>query len=131
MGKKDETVKRKGCTWCVGEKIEAKPVGNGVKRKILAFCEELMCVENIFEKGGVGELHHHPHTQITYVAKGRFRFKIGDEVKEVKAGDTMLKQNNIVHGCECLEDGILVDFFTPMREDFLKEDNHLQCKEEE
>lgn len=32
----------------------------------------------------------------------------------------MLKQNEVIHGCECLEDGILVDFFTPMREDFLK-----------
>lgn len=43
-----------------------------------------------------------------------------EETREVKAGDTMLKQNEVIHGCECLEDGILVDFFTPMREDFLK-----------
>ena len=54
-----------------------------------------------------------------YVASGRFRFTIGDVTKEVKAGDTLLKQNDIVHGCVCLEAGILVDFFTPMREDFV------------
>ena len=32
----------------------------------------------------------------------------------------MLKQHGVIHGCECLEAGILVDFFTPMREDFIK-----------
>ena len=70
---------------------------------------------------GIGAMHHHPHTQITYVASGRFRFTIGDEVKEVGPGDTLCKQNDIVHGCECLEAGVLVDFFTPMRKDFLKD----------
>jgi hypothetical protein len=31
----------------------------------------------------------------------------------------MLKQDGVAHGCECLEKGVLVDFFTPMREDFV------------
>ena len=34
--------------------------------------------------------------------------------------DTLLKQDDIIHGCKCLEDGVLVDIFNPMREDFLK-----------
>ena len=40
-----------------------------------------MCVENIFETGGVGAMHCHPHTQISYVVSGRFRFTIGDETR--------------------------------------------------
>lgn len=111
---------RKGNNWFFWSDTEAEETAPGVERRILAFCDELMCVENTFKAGGIGAMHHHPHTQITYVAKGRFRFTIGDETKEVKAGDTLLKQNDIIHGCVCLEDGILVDFFTPMREDFLK-----------
>jgi UDP-N-acetyl-D-galactosamine dehydrogenase len=39
--------------------------------------------------------------------------------KVVKKGDTMLKQDAVVHGCKCLEKGILLDIFTPMREDFV------------
>lgn len=116
----EKKVERKGNPWCFNYEIESEKTGTDTERKVLAFCDELMCVENIFKKGGIGAMHHHPHTQITYVAKGRFRFTIGDETKEVQAGDTMLKQNGIIHGCECLEDGILVDFFTPMREDFLE-----------
>lgn len=109
----------KGANWCFWDEIDGEETSPGVTRRVLAYCDELMCVENRFEVGGIGAMHHHPHTQITYVAKGRFRFTIGDVTREVKEGDTLLKQNGIVHGCECLEEGILVDFFTPMREDFL------------
>ena len=116
---KEQMKERKGENWCFWKDMAAEEVATGVTRRILAFCDEAMCVENTFQKGAVGSLHHHPHTQITYVASGRFRFTIGGETKEVAAGDTLCKQDGIVHGCECLESGVLVDFFTPMREDFL------------
>ena len=80
-----------------------------------------MCVENTFEKGAIGSIHCHPHTQITYVASGKFEFTIGDEKYIVKQGDTLLKQNEVLHGCVCLEKGVLVDIFTPMRKDFVNE----------
>ena len=44
---------------------------------------------------------------------------IGDETREVGPGDTLLKQNGVMHGCVCLEGGVMLDFFTPMREDFV------------
>ena len=91
----------------------------GVIRKVGAFCETAMCAINEFEKGAVGQLHSHPHTQITYIGEGRFRFTIGDETREVGKGDTLYKVSGVKHGCECLEKGFMVDFFTPMREDFL------------
>ncbi|MDR2529900.1 MAG: cupin domain-containing protein [Synergistaceae bacterium] len=105
--------------WSFGDDIASQPVREGVSRKILSYCDALMCVENFFETGAKGHLHGHPHTQITYVAEGKFKFTIGDETRVVKKGDAMLKQDGIVHGCECLEKGILVDLFTPMREDFV------------
>ena len=105
--------------WVFNKDIDGEQAAEGVVRKILAYCDSIMCVENHFEKGAVGNMHSHPHTQITYVASGVFEFAIGDETKTVKAGDTLLKQDGVVHGCVCLEKGILVDFFTPMREDFV------------
>lgn len=113
-------IERKENNWCFNQDIAAEEAAPGVCRKVLAFCDEAMCVENTFKAGAIGSMHHHPHTQITYVAKGVFRFTVGDETHVVRAGDTLLKQNDIVHGCECLEEGILIDFFTPMREDFIK-----------
>ncbi len=102
-----------------GKDIEAQKVAEGVERKILAYCQELMCAEHHFAAGAEGAIHSHPNTQLTYVAKGRFRFTIAEETYEVVAGDTMLKQDGIPHGCVCLEEGILLDFFTPMRKDFV------------
>jgi len=109
----------KGQRWVSDTDAITSSAADGVTRKILAYCDEAMCVANHFEEGAIGALHSHKHTQITYVAEGVFEFDIDGEVKTVKQGDTMLKQNNVVHGCKCLKKGILVDFFTPTREDFV------------
>ena len=93
--------------------------GENVTRRILAYTDNLMCVENTFEKGAIGALHSHPHTQITYVVSGKFAFTIDGETRTVQTGDTMLKTDGVIHGCTCLEAGVLLDIFTPMREDFV------------
>lgn len=93
--------------------------GEGVVRRVPAYSKDVMCVENTFAEGAVGALHSHPHTQITYVVSGRFRFTVGDTTREVGPGDTLLKQDGVAHGCTCLEAGVLLDIFTPMREDFV------------
>lgn len=110
----------KGQRWVFHDTTLAQSGGEGITRRILAYNNGLMCVENTFEKGAVGTLHSHPHTQITYVVSGSFSFTIDGVTKTVSKGDTMLKEDSVVHGCTCLEAGILLDIFTPMREDFVK-----------
>lgn len=105
---------------CYGADVIGTYGGEGVTRRILSYSNDAMCVENIFEKGAVGSLHSHPHTQITYVVSGTFEFTVGDLKYTVKPGDTLLKKDGIVHGCVAPEGGVLIDFFTPCREDFLK-----------
>jgi quercetin dioxygenase-like cupin family protein len=102
-----------------GKDRPVEDLGNGVTRKILAHDGGLMQVEVAFEAGAVGPLHSHPHEQLTYVLSGAFEFTIGDETRVVRAGDTLYKRPNVVHGCLCLEAGVLLDTFTPQRADFL------------
>jgi len=109
----------KNARWVPHADTLPQSAGDGVTRRVLAYTDGLMCVENTFEKGAAGPLHSHPHTQITYVASGRFAFTIDGETREVTAGDTLLKTDGVPHGCACLEAGVLLDIFTPMREDFL------------
>ncbi|EIC82120.1 cupin domain-containing protein [Serratia sp. M24T3] len=99
--------------------ILQQDLGNGVGRRVLAHSGSMMAVEVSFEQGAVGPMHNHVHEQLTYVLSGRFKFTIGDETHEVKAGDTLYKKPFIMHGCICLEKGVLLDTFTPQREDFL------------
>lgn len=103
-----------------GKDIELTELGGGVSRKILAYNDDMMIVEVHFEKGGVGSLHTHPHVQSTYVKSGAFVFTIDGESVTVHAGDTIAFPSNVQHGTKCLEAGVVLDIFTPMREDFIK-----------
>lgn len=99
---------------------EFEEIGKGVKRKILAYGDSLMQAEVHFETGGVGEMHSHPHSQLTYVLSGAFEFTINGETKIVQQGDTLYKEPNVPHGCVCLKKGVLLDTFNPYRDDFIK-----------
>ena len=99
--------------------VAFEEAGCGVKRKVLAYTPDMMMVEVHFEKGGVGTPHTHPHLQSTYVRSGRFRFDIAGEAVVVAEGDTIAFPPEVLHGTLCLEAGILVDVFHPMRSDFL------------
>jgi quercetin dioxygenase-like cupin family protein len=102
------------------QEIPWEDVGNGIQRQIYGYDEKIMLVKAKFEKGGVGSLHQHPHVQVTYVESGVFEMTIGDEKKIIRKGDGYYVPPNIIHGCVCLEAGMLVDVFSPHREDFLK-----------
>lgn len=92
----------------------------GMRRKIMAYDESLMLVRVEFETGGIGKVHQHPHIQITHVESGVFETEIGGEKKILRAGDAFYIPTNVWHGVVCLEAGVLIDAFSPMREDFLK-----------
>ncbi|MFT7000845.1 MAG: quercetin dioxygenase-like cupin family protein [Spirosomataceae bacterium] len=100
--------------------IEWEIIDETCKRKIMAYDDNLMLVKVAFEKGGVGALHHHPHLQMSYVAEGAFEVSIGDDKKVLSSGDVFFVPSEEVHGVICLEKGLLVDVFNPVRKDFLK-----------
>jgi quercetin dioxygenase-like cupin family protein len=79
-----------------------------------------MIVRVEFESGAVGALHHHPHRQATYVAAGKFEVTIGGEKADLGVGDCFYTVADIEHGVLAREGGVLIDVFTPVREDFLK-----------
>jgi quercetin dioxygenase-like cupin family protein len=94
-------------------------LGGGVSRQILGFNEQIMMVKVIFIKGAIGTLHTHIHSQTTYCAGGSFEFSIGDETRIIKEGDAVYIPSDLLHGVVCLEAGILIDTFNPVRKDFL------------
>jgi len=100
--------------------IPWEEIGNGMKRKIMAYDDKLMVVKVEFEKGGVGVLHQHYHSQITLVESGIFEVEINGEKKVLTAGDAFYIPLNVMHGAVCLEAGVLIDIFSPMREDFIE-----------
>ena len=96
-------------------------LGGGVTRRILSYDENLMSVEVSFETGAVGAEHTHPHTQCSYVLSGKFSYSVEGEAVELNPGDSIVVPSGLPHGTVCLEKGVLLDIFTPMRKDFLNQ----------
>ncbi|PSL33387.1 cupin domain-containing protein [Chitinophaga ginsengisoli] len=92
----------------------------GIRRKVMAYNEQLMLVKVEFQQGAVGALHEHYHSQISHVESGVFEITIDGEKKVLKAGDAYYIPPHVLHGALCLEPGVLIDVFSPHREDFIK-----------
>lgn len=103
----------------IGNEIKAVDAGEGVKRKVLAHSENIMVCELHFEKGAVGKPHTHIHEQCSYIISGKFEFEIGGKKMVLGPGDSTYKESGVLHGAVCLEEGVLLDIFTPERKDFL------------
>lgn len=99
--------------------IKWDDMGGGVQRKILGFDNQIMMVKVKFEKGAVGSPHQHFHTQASYCPVGKFMFTIAGEESILEGGDGVYVEPNLLHSVVCLEPGILIDVFSPVREDFL------------
>ena len=104
----------------INKDTAAVALGEGVSRKILSSGGNMMTAQFSFEKGAVGTPHTHPHEQVGYVVEGRFELLLAGEKTIISPGDTYYVPPNTLHGVVALEDGILLDVFTPQREDFLE-----------
>ena len=100
--------------------VKKEDLGSGISRRILARGGSLMMVEVYFEKGGIGAVHTHPHEQISYIHKGSFEFELDGKKEIVLASDTVYVPPDVPHGVVALEESVIVDIFSPQREDFLK-----------
>ena len=101
-----------------GDQLEWEEVGPGLKRQIMGYDEHILLARVLFEKGAIGEVHEHFHSQVTYVVSGKFELQVGEEKKVISGGDGFYIPPHVLHGAVCLEKGELIDVFSPIREDF-------------
>ncbi len=112
-------MKTRSTTYQIEKEMPWENPAPGITRQVMAYDGQLMLVKVKFETGAIGAPHAHYHSQATYVASGRFELTIGDEKRILEAGDGYYVEPDLMHGCVCLEAGILIDTFSPMRADFL------------
>ncbi len=103
----------------IDESTPWEEVAPGLSRQIMGFDGKIMLVKAKFETGAVGTMHKHYHSQVTYVESGEFEMTIDGVVKTLKRGDSFYVLPWLMHGCVCTKPGILIDVFSPAREDFL------------
>ncbi len=93
----------------------------GVRRKTLALGERTLLLEVSMEAGSIGKAHSHPNEQVGYVASGRLRLRIGDEIRELGPGDAYVIPSGVEHEALALEETRVIEVFSPPHETFKRD----------
>jgi len=103
------------------EKKGFKEVLPGIKLKTLVHGEKTLFAEFRMDAGAVLPKHAHIHEQTGYLTEGKIRLTIGKETFEVEKGDSWCIPGNMEHSAEILKSSVAVEVFSPVREDYLPE----------
>lgn len=112
-------MKKNSKVFVLGKDVAAIPAGEGITRKVLGYCENMMICEIKLEKGAMIPSHAHPHEQCTTVVSGKLTYTVGEETKDVQDGDSVMIGADVPHAIIALEETLVIDAFAPMREDFV------------
>jgi quercetin dioxygenase-like cupin family protein len=91
----------------------------GLLRQVLAYTPAMMLVRHQLREAWRGAAHKHPHEQLVYVISGRIRMVVAGTSFDAAAGDSFIVASNAEHQAAALEDSLVLDVFTPAREDYL------------
>ena len=99
--------------------VPTSRIAEGIERQMVVG-EQLMMCRLTLQPHVDTPVHSHPHEQMTIVERGRVRFTIAGEPRVAAAGDVLHFLPNVTHGATMLDEVVvLIDIFTPIREDFL------------
>lgn len=101
--------------------LEVEQVSDAMRRRLVSG-ERIMLAQVLLSKGALIPRHQHVHEQMAYIVAGRLRFKVGDGNEEltVGAGEVLHFPSNVWHEAEVLEDSVVLDVFSPPREDWIQ-----------
>jgi quercetin dioxygenase-like cupin family protein len=100
--------------------IPAERIADGIERQMIWGDQLMVCRLRIAPRV-VTAIHTHPHEQITLVERGTVRFTIAGQERVSSAGDVLHFPSHCEHGATMLdEEVVLIDIFSPPREDFLR-----------
>lgn len=81
----------------------------------------------VLKAGCAVPAHAHDNEQVSMVLSGRLRFLLEGGEAEVGPGQVMQLAPQERHGVEVLEDSVVLDLFSPRREDWIRgEDAYLR-----
>jgi quercetin dioxygenase-like cupin family protein len=108
------------------DQIEKEQVNPKFTRQVIH--AETMTVARLFlKKGCFVPEHSHHNEQISMVEEGSLEFVLAGETLIIKAGEILRIPPHVPHSAEAQEDSVVVDLFSPPREDWIRgEDAYLR-----
>lgn len=91
----------------------------GVSFDVLAVGEKTMVTRMNFKMEDNVPFHKHPNEQNGYVVSGKYKIKFKDSEDVISSGDSYSIGEDVLHAFEVIEPGVVIDVFTPLRQDYL------------
>ena len=100
------------------DRAEAVEMLPGLARRTLVSDGRLMICRFDLDKGVEIPGHSHPQDQAGYVISGRIRISVDGMSHDLGPGDSYSAPSGAVHSALALEMSVVVDTFSPPREDY-------------
>jgi len=99
---------------------DVKPVYafKGIARRTLAWGEQIMLIQNNFTPRSVVPEHAHSNEQLSYVVQGSLVVEMLGETYTLNTGDSLLIPSQTPHNATAPDGAVVIDIFSPPREDF-------------
>jgi quercetin dioxygenase-like cupin family protein len=94
----------------------------GIRRRTLTHGAALYQMMAELDEGSTMPAHAHPQEQITHILSGRVVMILDGVRHDLRAGDSLLIPSNVSHGAETIEQTLVIDTFSPPRDDYLARD---------
>ncbi len=92
-----------------------------IHRRTMGITDEAMLCEFFLERDAHVPEHSHMNDQVGYVIYGRLEMTIGDETRICQPGDSYAIPGGVVHQAKALIDCLIIDAFSPPRNDYRTE----------
>ncbi len=91
----------------------------GIDRQTLVYGDNTLMVKFKLTKGCAMPSHKHPQEQTGYLISGHMILIINGERHEMVPGDSWCIKGNVEHTAEAVENSVVLDIFSPVREDYI------------
>ncbi len=101
--------------------LKPETLEGGIERVIYT-AENIQVIIYNFPPGVTFPVHaHDKHEQMGYLASGKMGFMVGGEVRTLLPGDFYRAPIGVEHNAWTMDEpSVLLDFFSPVREDLIK-----------
>ena len=96
-----------------------RQMAEGIEMKTLVHGEKTSTSEFRIAKGAEIPTHAHPHEQTGFMVSGTLRLDVEGQIFDARAGDSWNIPGNKPHSATALEDTVVVEVFSPVREEYL------------
>ena len=105
--------------FCKKDTGKTRQVLDGVDLTTLVHGDKTLMAQFSIAKGSAIPVHSHPHEQTGFLISGKVRFDVAGEVTDVEPGDSWCIAGDVEHSADAIEDSVVIEIFSPVREDYL------------